>query len=320
MNIAAVINVGAGQAALSRATQTQTLLLDRLGPQLGSIRLAVPRLMKPACLGAIAEKPDILVVAGGPRAARRAGQIAYAHRLPILFLPGHRSPPWAHRLWGSLSLEDMVSALAKGDLTPLQLPAGVAAGHIFFGHAYCGGLPHIRQLRDDLAEVETVAGAARLLAQTAAACGRVLRPRIAVQYQHELREASAILVGPQVRDVRNVEEPLGSFACMVWKQGALSLARAGLRVVAGRDWQGTDQPERFSCTMIQLHAGPRTWLLLDGEAIALGAPVELRYLPQTVKTFAFAAGASWSATLPPAPIPSAPPAPWNHPRLSHVGV
>jgi len=320
MNIAAVINVSPGQAALSHATQTQTLLLEHLGQQLGSIRLAVPRLLRPACLGAVAEKPDLLVVAGGPRAARRAGQIAYAHRLPILFLPGHRSPPWAHRLWGSLTLEGMISALAKGDVTPLQLPAGVAGGHIFFGHAYCGGLPLIRQLRNDLGEVETIAGAARLLAQTAAACGRVLLPRIAVQYHGELREASAVLVGPQVGDAQNAEAPLGSFDCIVWKQGPWSLARAGLRAAVGREWRADDEAERFCCTTMQLHAGAKTWLLLDGEAIALGGPVELRYLPNTVKTFAFAAGSSWSAGLPTAPYPSVSPTPWNHPRLSHVGI
>ena len=113
MNIAAVIHVAPGLDALTRATQTQNLLLEHLGAQLGSIRLAIPRLFKFACLGAIAEKPDMLVVAGGPRAARRAGQMAYARRLPILFLPGHRSPRWAMRLWGSLSLEEMVAALAQ---------------------------------------------------------------------------------------------------------------------------------------------------------------------------------------------------------------
>lgn len=320
MNIAAVINVAPGQSALSQATQTQTLLLEHLGPQLGSIRLAVPRLLKPACLGAIAEKPDMLVVAGGPRAARRAGQIAYAHRLPILFLPGHRSPPWAQRLWGSLTLEDMVTALAKGDVTSLQLPAGVTRGHMFFGTAYCGGLPLIRQLRDDLAEVETITGAARLLEQTAAACGRVLSPRIAVRYEDELREVSAVMVEPQVRDAQNAEAPLGSFACMVWNQGPWALARASLRAAAGRDWQGNDEVERFSCTTINVHAGAKTWLLLDGEAIALGAPVELRYLPDTVKTFAFASGSRWPGPLPPALFHTASPASWNHHRVSHVAT
>jgi hypothetical protein len=292
MNIAAIINVAPGQAALSQATRTQALLLDRLGSQLGSIRLAVPRLLKPACLGALAEKPDLLVVAGGPRAARRAGQIAYAHRLPILFLPGYRSASWARRLWGSLSLEDMVTALADGAVTPLRLPAGFAAGHIFFGAAFCGGLPHIRQLRADLAEVETVAGAAKLLAETVAACGRVLRPRIALRYDGEQREASAVMVGSQESESRNGDlAPLGSFDCRMWRQGAWALARASVYAAAGRDGKGRDEPESFRCTMMHLRAGARTWLLLDGDAMALGSPVELRYLPRTVKTFAFASPA-----------------------------
>ena len=145
MNIAAVINVAPGQAALSRATETQNLLLEHLGSQLGSIRLAAPHLLKQACRGAIAERPDVLVFAGGPRAARRAGQIAYTHRLPIVFLPSRRPAPWARQLWGSLSLEEMVTALAEERLIPLRIPVGLAAGEIFFGNATCGFLPQFRQ-------------------------------------------------------------------------------------------------------------------------------------------------------------------------------
>jgi diacylglycerol kinase family enzyme len=315
MHIAAVINVAPGEAALSQATQTQTLLLEHLGSQLGSIRLAVPRLLKPACLGALAEKPDLLVVAGGPRAARRAGQIAYAHRLPILFLPGHRFPSWARNLWGSLSLEDMVTALAKGAVTPLHLPAGVAAGQIFFGNAYCGGLPQLRQLRDDLAEAETLAAAARLFAETAIACGRVLRPRIAVQYEGNSCEASAVMVRAQAGQAHDSDSaPLGSFDCMVWRQGPWARARASLRAAAGRDWKESDEPERFRCTTLRLDAGVKTRLLLDGEAMALRGPVELRYLPSTVKTFAFASDRASR----PAPYAAAYRDPGNPQRPSHV--
>jgi diacylglycerol kinase family enzyme len=314
MNVAAIINVAPGEAALSNATQTQTLLLEHLGSQLGSIRLAVPRLLKFACLGAIAEKPDVLVVAGGPRAARRAGQIAYAHRLPILFLPGHRSPRWARRLWGALSLEDMVSALARGAVTPIQLPAGIARGQIFFGEAICGVLPHIRQLRDDLAEAETVPAAARLLADAAAACGRVFGPKIVIRCDDATREASAVVVG--IQHTGGARQ--GSFACKAWRQRPLALARASLRAAAGHDWQSPHEPERFNCTTLQLDAGDKTWLLLDGEAIALRGPVELHYLPRTVKTFTFAP----ERAQPRSPRrDSSRPAQnkaWNHGRFSHV--
>ena len=286
MQIAAVINVAPGDAALSRATQTQNLLLDYLGSKLRSIRLAVPRLMKPACLGALAEKPDMLLVAGGPRSARRAAQIAYAHRLPILFLPGQRSPSWARGLWGSLSVEDMIAALANDSLTPRQLPAGVAGSHIFFGSAYCGGPPHIRQLHDDLAEAETLSATAKLVAETAAACGRALRPPISVDHRGTACDASAVRIGMQQ----------GSFDCLMWRHGPWARAHASLRAVTGRDWRGDSEPERFACTTLRLDAGEKTWLLLDGDAMALKGPVELRYLPNAVKTFAFASDRSFSAT------------------------
>jgi len=296
MNIAAVIHVAPGQDALTQATQTQNLLLEHLGSQLGSIRLAIPRLLKFACLGAIAERPDMLVVAGGPRAARRAGQMAYAHRLPILFLPGHRSPRWAQRLWGSLSLEEMVTALAKGAVTPLQLPAGTAGGQLFFGTVVCGSLPRLRQLRDDLAEAETVGGAARLVAQATAACGLVFGPRITIRCDDASLEASAVVIGTQ-EDEADAGDAGGSFACAAWRQGPLALVRASLRTAVGGDWKGGQEPERFNCTMLRLHAGRKTWLLLDGEAIPLGGPVELRYLPRTVKTFAFGSHSSQFGSL-----------------------
>src|SRR5262245_54806162 len=223
MKVAAVINVAPGQAGLSQAMRTQTLLLEHLGPQLGSIRLAVPRLLKFACLGALAERPGVFVIAGGPRAARRAGQIAYAHRLPIVFLPGLRTPCWASALWGSLSLEEMVVALAREELRPERLSAGIAGGHMFFDSANCGVLPQIGQLRDDLREMESLTGAARLLGRIAAASRLSLSQRVCVLCHGAPRHASTVVV-----DTRGESEAsanarvtrLGSFACMAWRQRA----------------------------------------------------------------------------------------------------
>jgi hypothetical protein len=283
MNIAAVIDVAPGRAGLSQATQTQTLLLEHLGPELGSIRLAVPHLLRFACLGAIGEKPDLLVVAGGPAAARRAGQVAHAHRLPILFLPGHGASHWARHLWGTLSLEDMVTALAQERLTPLRLPIGVAGGQIFFGDAVCGFLPQLRQLRVDLSEAETFAKAARLLAGAAGAFRLMFGRRVSIVCDGTPRAAFAVRVDAPAGIRR-----FGSFACAAWQQGAVSLARASLRAAAGGDWQSAHEPERFSCTKLTLRSGATTWLLLDGEAIAFRGAVELRYLPKGIETFAFA--------------------------------
>ena len=293
MNIAAVIDVVPGRAALARATETQTLLLEHLGPQLGSIRLAVPRLLKFACRGAIAEKPDLLVIAGDARAARRAGQIAHAHRLPIVFLPGQRPPRWAGHLWGSLSLEEMISALAQDRLTHLRIPVGLAGGQVFFGEASCGFLPQLRQLGSNLVEADTMATATRLIAGTARAFSLGFGQGIRILCHGAPRRASAVVIstqGPDNHPPSSTVARLGSFTCSTWRRGAVPFVRASLRAAAGGDWQRAQIPERFSCTKLTLHAGSTAWLVLDEEPVAFHGPVELRYLPKAVETCRFAVG------------------------------
>ena len=288
MNIAAVINVAPGGAALSRATETQNLLLEHLGSQLGSIRLAAPHLLKQACRGALSERPDMLVFAGGSRAARCAGQIAYTHRLPIVFLPSRRPAPWTRQLWGSLSLKEMVTALAEERLIPLRIPVGLVAGEIFFGSATCGFLPQLRRIRLDLAESESFSASARVLSAAASASRLALGRKIRIWCQGAPRTASAVMIDVQNQPDGAVRR-LGAFACAAWCQSSARLAGAKLRAALAGDWQSACEPDRFNCSKLTLRSGSRTWLLLDGEVIAFNGPVELRYIPRAVQTFAFAA-------------------------------
>jgi diacylglycerol kinase family enzyme len=289
MNIAAVINVAPGRAALSRATETQNLLLEYLGPRLGSIRLAAPHLLKQACRGALAERPDVLVVAGGARAVRRAGQLAYTHRLPIIFLPSRRPPPWARQLWGSLSLEEMVAALAEERLIPLHIPVGLAGGEIFFGNATCGFLPQFRRLRSDLVETESLSASARVLSTAARASSLAFGRKIRIWCHGAPRMASAVLIDVQRQPPDGAVRRFGAFACAAWRQSSARLAGAKLRAALAGDWQSAHEPDRFYCSKLTLQSGAKTWLLLDGEVIAFNGAVELRYIPRAVQTFAFAA-------------------------------
>ena len=288
MNIAAVINVAPGGAALSRATETQNLLLEHLGSQLGSIRLAAPHLLKQACRGAIAERPDVLVFAGGSRAARCAGQVAYTHRLPIVFLPSRRPAPWARQLWGSFSLEETVTALAEERLIPLRIPVGLVAGEIFFGSATCGFLPQFRRLRLDLVETESLAASARVLSAAASASSLAFGRKIRLWCHGAPRMASAVTIDVQ-NQLDGALRRLGAFACAAWCQSSVRLAGAKLRAALAGDWQSAYEPDRFNCSKLTLQSGTRTWLLLDGEVIAFNGAVELRYIPRAVQTFAFAA-------------------------------
>ena len=293
MKLAVVINVAPGQEALSRATKTQSLLLEHMGPQLDSIRLAVPHLLQFACLGAIAEKPDLLVVVGGPKAARRAGQVAYDRDMPILFLPGMRFPPWASRLWGSLSLEGMVAALANENVTPMRLAAGWADGHLFFDSAACGLLPQIAQLRDGFAEAESFAEVVEVLGRAAHDTRVVFRPDLRIQCRATLsRRVGALLIyalGSEDAASTNASVTrLRSLACSAWRYGAPSLIGAIFKSLVGGNWRTGAKAERFDCTQLTVDAGEKPWLLLDGEPIRFQGPIQFRFLPKAIKTFAFA--------------------------------
>ena len=290
MKLAVVINVTPGAGALSQATHTQSLLLEHLGSRLDSIRLAVPRLLQYACRGAIAESPDLLVVVGGPKAARRAGEVAHTRDVPILFLPGMRFPPWARRLWGSLTLEDMIAALASENITPTKLAAGVAGQHLFFDNVTCGLVPHIAQFGAGLSEADTFADSVQLLSQAAGAIGTLFRPRMRIASGRSVRRAAALTVNalgsePEAERGTRVKR-LRSLVCSSWPFHGASHAIAILKALFGGDWRRGVEPERFDCTNLSLDAGKNPWLLLDGEPIQFQGPVEFRFLPEAINTFA----------------------------------
>jgi hypothetical protein len=120
----------------------------------------------------------MLVVVGGPRSARRAGQLAQKTGTPILFLPGIRDARWARHLWGPLSLEDMISAIARGELTPVRLGVGMAEDQIFFEQARFGLLPHLPELRQALDEADTFAEGWQVITRTAQLSRLLLAPNV----------------------------------------------------------------------------------------------------------------------------------------------
>jgi len=288
MKIAVVINVSPGSAALARATKTQALLLEHASSQLDSIRLAAPHLLQLACLGAVAEKPDLLVVAGGPKAARRGAQVAYERNVPIVFLPGMRFPAWARRLWGTSSLEGMIAALAHETVTPTHLPAGSADGLLFFDSATCGLLPQIAHLREEFAEAEDFAEAMQVINRAAAAVRVVVGSQLHLRCRAASpRRAAALTISALGADVPAPR--LRTLACSTWSFSTLPLLGAVFRALNGGNWRRSGNSECFDCTQVTVDAGARPWLLLDGEPLRFEGPVQFRFLPKAVKTFSLTA-------------------------------
>jgi hypothetical protein len=286
MKLAVVIDVGHGPAAQDQAMRTQSLLLDCCGARLDSIRLAAPRLLPHACRAALAEEPAVLVIVGGARAARIAGQSAYERGIPILFLPGLRPHLWARHLWGRLSLDDMISALARGDLKPTQLSASTAGGQIFFDHASCGLLPLAQALRRALAEADVLSEVWKSLARGMSLSRLIIRPGIRFRCEDSPpRSATALMVSATHRESRETQAP--SFACEAWKHSAFEHLRALAGGSFGADWRRSGHHEQFECTHLAMHQKRVTWLLLDGMPRRFDGPVEFKFVPNAIQTFAF---------------------------------
>ena len=289
MKQAVVVNVGHGPVALRYAIDAQMLLLDRLGAHLDSIRLAVPRLLHRACASAIKEKPDILVVVGGPRSGRRAGQLAYATGTPILFLPGLRVSGWARQLWGSLSFEDMVTAIAHGDLTPVRLGVGMAENQVFFEQAGVGLLPHLPELRQALEDAETFGEGWRVIARATQLSRSLLAPHIHFDAGNSNpHRAKALIMRTPMPDLQlasSCGQPASALECSAPSSGAFGLLNALMGRGIGDQEGGWIQ--HFDCLTLRLEAGRPAWLLLDEDPVRFDGAVEVRFVPGAIQTFRF---------------------------------
>jgi hypothetical protein len=243
-------------------------------------------LLQHACASALGEKPDMLVVVGGPRTARRAGQLAYRTGTPILFLPGVRSATWAQHLWGSLSLEDMVAAIARGNLTPVRLGAGLAHDQIFFGKACFGLLAHLPQLRQAFQEADTFAEGWQVVTRGAQLSRFVVAPNLHFRSDDTDRKAAKGLtvdVPAPERQLGNTRTYRPSFECSATRYGAFGLIKA----LMGRRSDVQAPTDRFGCFSLQIGAEGTSWILLDEEPIRFHETVKIRFVSGAIQTFIF---------------------------------
>src|SRR5262249_23383894 len=129
---------------------------------------------------------------------RIAGQIAHQQGIPILFLPGLRCPDWAGPLWGSLSLEEMVEAIAREDIRATRISVGLAGNEMFFGDATCGVLPQLAQLPQALHETEGFSEGWNLFGRTLRLMRTLHRSKIEIHRPYSApMSASALVVKAQ---------------------------------------------------------------------------------------------------------------------------
>jgi diacylglycerol kinase family enzyme len=294
VKLATVINVGYGAVALKHAVETQTLLLDRLGTKLDSIRLAAPKLLRQACASAIAENPDILVMVGGPRSIRRAGEIACERGVPILFLSPDTGV-WTRHLSASLTLEGMVSAIARERFRPVRIDVGTVAGRIFFEEASCGLFPHLAELHRAFEEADTFDEGWRVMSRAVQLAHLLVNPNVYFEGDNLSSGYAARLTVTVLREpvtaIENLREtPDSSLTCSATRYDALGFLGGFLSRSNGATWR-RPRVEHFKFTKLRVNAGNPSWILLDGEPVRFEGAVQFGFAPTTLQTFAFNAAA-----------------------------
>ncbi len=292
MKFAAVIDVGHGPETLKQAVSTQLLLLERLGTRLDSIRLAAPRLFDVAYASALAEKPDVLVVAGCARSARRAGQLAYEQKAPVIFLPGLNASDWAAGLWGSLNLDEAIAALARSEIKRVRLTVGLAGAHVFLNDARCGLLPFVPELRRDISDSEGFSEGWHAVRRAVDAGYCLLRRGVEFTPQgDQSRRASALVLrasgNVQTGSVSDSHFPV--LSATAFNYGPLGYLLGVARGCTGGEWQG-GREEHFVCSEVDLHTQYGAWILLDGEPLRLRGGTGVQLIAGGLETCMFAPG------------------------------
>jgi len=228
---------------------------------------------------------------GCSRSACRAGQLAYEQKIPVIFLPGLDAPEWARPLWGTLSLDEMITALARGDIKRVRLSAAFAANQVFFHEARCGLLPFVADLRRDISESETFSEGWHSLMRAADVSHRMIHAglKFALPGSRPKRATALVLHAgersPQLGNVRASQIPM--FGGTAFHYGPLGYLSGLMRGTVGGPWQG-GRREEFTCSEISLQVRPGSWILLDEDPLRLPGAVDFRLIQGAIESCIFA--------------------------------
>lgn len=290
MKLAAVVKVDPGAKGPPAARRLQAYLLDRLGSDLHSVRIAEARLLPVACQNAAKEKPDALVVVGGHATARMAGEIAYQRGMPVAFLPGNGPNVLARRLWGGMNAEAIVDALARHSFETARFEVGSAGGRLFFVSAAFGIVPNLALLRKEMRKARPQGLTPESFLRAARLAQVSLRPRVRVLREREPAFVTAGLVAclraPATNGHTSPEDHARGLNCRALiSDKRFAAAATMLKMMSGRDWQ-SDALKGFAARRFTIEAGRHVWGVIDDTAFRLSAPLTVEVLPQGIEALA----------------------------------
>lgn len=289
-DVAVVVNRKAGAVRRLGAEAVIAAYRDALGDRLIGIYAGGGGEMADLVRKAVDEGAKIVLPIGGDGTCTAIAELARDGGFTASALPGGTKNILARRLWGEdADLLAIAETLKRGEVELRRMDAGEANGRLFFVGASFGMVPHLARARERLrgrAEPSGVWAAFRHIMRL----GRrgILRPRIAYTVPGG---DSARCAGLMV-SVKSIDEMLfragekpdpASFDCAAANpRGWLQLVWLGLRAVFTDTWRNQDTVRDFNVPHLDVDGRNPLIVALDGEAVALEAPVKLTLLQDAI--------------------------------------
>lgn len=231
-----------------------------------------------AIAAAVKQAPDVLIVLGGDGTARGAAEIAGPNGPPLILLPGGTMNILPKALYGDLAWpEALEAALDHGVLR--DLPGAKASNHLFFVAGIFGSPALMAPARELMREGKIGKALTRARIAFRKAFARRLRARRDGSPLQKI-EAVAVLC-PLISRVDGVRLE----TALLDPSDTLSAFRLGLGALTG-GWRKDPNADFRACATTEIYARHDVPAVLDGETIALPAPVRITTVARAARVIA----------------------------------
>lgn len=289
MRYTAVVNEEAGTASRMGAKAVEELFRDKLGSQLGTLRIVRAKGVTQAIEDSLNDRADALIVLGGDGTARTAAELARRSNMPVACLPGGTMNILPARLFGHHGVHEALDALGSGAVEQVRMDIGVANGRPFFVAAAFGLLPEMARWRELFRHGRLFRG----IGAAWRGAGSLTMPRVSVTIDGGSRERSLAFVAALgdadvMHPLRQPEPrvPRG-FECVSLKaQTRLGVLRLLGQTMLMPDWRAHNGIDAVPATRINVAGARYLRMTIDGEPLRLKGPVKLRFVPSAIPALA----------------------------------
>jgi diacylglycerol kinase family enzyme len=295
MRIAALINDHAGSVKAYGGERLEQEMRDKLGSQLGPLHRGTGESVIAASQQMMADKPDVLLIAGGDGTARCMAELAMTSNIPLVFLPGGTMNVLPKKLGAMGTLGEAVDAVAEGRLRLRRLDIGMANERPFFVAVAFGFLPHMTQWREEFRTIDRSTRVGWTWRQIRALGGQLFAPtvRLLIDNYRPLFPSPGVLISVGDADtLAPGRDPAAQLAgleiVLLNANNWLELAGVLSTALFSAKWREHKDIDTFQAQQVLVQRRRRRYirLTLDGEPTRLQGPITVRYVKDALPVYA----------------------------------